>query len=502
MSEDLYTVLGFKNNPFSTTTAEEEKAYIGEIFLKPRYYSAILSDIKDHRTKFIFGDRGIGKSALMFFVNEELQDHNKLQVLIENYTDFSVKENEKDFLLRILQEMTKNIALDIFKKKVDSNNLTNIEKQKMIFFIDNFFSTLSNKELTSLENKFDRTNKINLLKRFFNLFNKSVNTAISLTTEAVSDMVRKSFGKNQPAYNEGTYQVYKEYIQEFKISKRTTTKEENIDSVKILKEFIKDLTTIIERFGYSGTVLFFDKIDEYPALNGNVNNISQFIREISKDTDLLYNSHISFVFFLWNKLKSNMREYDVRFDKFQPIDITWTRDEIFLMLERRIKFFSANKEIKFSDIVREQDLRDMIIDLAAKSPRNLLLLLQIIYEEQSNLDVKASYLHQEAIQNGMLKFVKTYNYSLLHSSNAKGANSIETAVNNLLRVGKIEFESTDLAAAYKVSSQSANSKIQKIKNYGLIEEIDNPGSQKKKYKVIEPKIVYAIEKGIEKLSKY
>lgn len=43
---ELYKNMGFSENPFSRFSAEEEKDYLQEILVQPKYYPTIHSDIK------------------------------------------------------------------------------------------------------------------------------------------------------------------------------------------------------------------------------------------------------------------------------------------------------------------------------------------------------------------------------------------------------------------------------------------------------------------------
>jgi len=38
---ELYKSLGFKENPFSTFSAEEEKAFLKEVYIKPLFFETL-----------------------------------------------------------------------------------------------------------------------------------------------------------------------------------------------------------------------------------------------------------------------------------------------------------------------------------------------------------------------------------------------------------------------------------------------------------------------------
>ncbi|MEH7115762.1 hypothetical protein V7124_25890, partial [Neobacillus niacini] len=134
MSE-LYRNIGFKDNPFSRFSAEEEREYLNDIFQNPKYFQTILTDIKEGRTRFIVGERGIGKSALMFRLKEELEIENVLTILIDRFDNFKLENNEKDFLVEVIKQLVNFISVLTYTDKSILKNLNKYEKEKLVFFI-------------------------------------------------------------------------------------------------------------------------------------------------------------------------------------------------------------------------------------------------------------------------------------------------------------------------------------------------------------------------------
>jgi DNA replication protein DnaC len=77
---DLFENMGFNANPFSRFSAEEEKEYLQKIFVQPKYYATIHSDIKSGTSRFIFGERGVGKSALVLNLMNDFSEERVLSV--------------------------------------------------------------------------------------------------------------------------------------------------------------------------------------------------------------------------------------------------------------------------------------------------------------------------------------------------------------------------------------------------------------------------------------
>ncbi|QGM31948.1 hypothetical protein GI482_17010 [Bacillus sp. N3536] len=493
---ELYKNLGFNDNPFSRFSAEEEREYLNDIFQNPKYFQTILTDIKEGRTRFIVGERGIGKSALMFRLKEELENEKVLTLLIDRFDNFKIKSNERDFLIEVIKQLVNFISILAFTDKSIIKKLTKFEKEKLAFFISEFFDTLSKSELERIYNNTTKYKNTNFIKNIYNIFfSKPVNIVISATSETISDTVRKSLGFGGGLSEE----FYKQYIPEFKLT-GIGEKSNILDvvDVKKCKEFLEDILSISKNCGFRKVAVFFDKIDEYPTLSGNITNITEFIQDIALDTNLLHMEDISFVFVIWSKVKNSLNNTGVRFDKFKPIDITWTDEELRNIVEKRLGYFS-NEQVVISDIIRSEDEIKKVINLAYKSPRHMIMLLSRVYDEQDRISNNVKSFDSVALFNGYHQFITNFDYPSLYPGKASRKDYIITVINKILRLRKLEFEVKDWIAEYKISTQKTSGEIKIIREYALITEIDNPGSPTKKYKVIEPRLKYLIENGISKI---
>lgn len=493
---ELYKNLGFEANPFSRFSAEEEIDYLKDIYSPPKYYQTISSDIRDGSSRFIFGERGIGKSALMFKLMQEFEKGDVFTVLIDQYDNIPIKNNDTDLLLEILKKVVTSFSITILKNKHIMKKLNKQDKEKLSFFILLFFESLSQSEFNSLYDKANKYKSRNMLKHFFNaLFSKPLNITISGASEYISSTVSKSLGLNANFNSD----FYKAYIPELKIEK---IEKPNINISKLdykrLKELLEDFTLLIKKCEFKNTVIFFDKIDEYPKLNGNIKSITEFVKELTVDTNLLHMKHVAFVFVIWSKVKKEMNDTGTRYDKFKPLDITWSEAELKSIIEKRLCYFSKNK-ISLSDIVQKDENIRQVLEIANKSPRHLIMLLSRIYDEQAIIDSNSNNFSDEAIKQGVLNFIMNFDYHSLYPGKTGRKDYIVTVLNKMLRVKKINFEIKDWVAEFKVSTQSASKDIQILKEYALIVEVDNTGSARKKYKVIEPRIRHLITNGVSKL---
>lgn len=131
--KDLYKEMGFTDNPFSRFSAEEEIEYLKNIYVNPRYYNTIYRDIKDSSSRFIIGERGIGKSALMFNLKRDFGD-KIFTVIIDEYGGIKVKDNQKEILLCTMEKMVTQLGVSLIKNKRIIKSFSKSDKEKLTFF--------------------------------------------------------------------------------------------------------------------------------------------------------------------------------------------------------------------------------------------------------------------------------------------------------------------------------------------------------------------------------
>ena len=494
---DLYENLGFKSNPFSKFSAEEEKDYLTSIYLKPRYYNTLLNDLASGTSRFIFGQRGSGKSALIIELEKELIKNNSFSLVIENYDDIPIKQNDSHLILLVIKNLIKSYIVYLSKNPILLKNLNGAEKEKLSLIVKDFYKSLSRREFESSYNRITKYKTRNFFKNIYNnLINKPLNIAISTGLEIGSDFIRKSF--NLPDVNAKNF--YKSYFPTIDIEDiPIDEKHENfLKNYKLLKDILLDLVEIIRKSGFKSVVIFFDKIDEFKKLEGKIDKIIPFTEEVLKDTNLLYFDNLAIVFSIWTEVKEELNSRGVRFDKFKPVDITWLNDDIKNILQNRINHFSLSKPYSMDKLIPTKEI-DQIIDAAYKSPRDLIRLLSTIYDEQENDNMKVKSFSLENINKGTLKFCTNYDYYSIFPSKRGTREDIVSIINRILKVGRLTFRGTDLAAAFRFSSQSANSYVKLMKGYMLINEVEENVTGPKEFEVTDPKIRLLIKNKIDKI---
>ena len=144
MSEtiSIFNKLGFKENPFAYTNADQEE-YITEYFVPPPYFEAIQGDYKSPNSSVVLAPRGSGKTAQRRMIEEWSKDKPVLSVTIDRF-EFSNNQELKDITLvyhlkNIITNTLLNLTLSkLFQSTVSFDFDVNEIKAKIIiniFFI-------------------------------------------------------------------------------------------------------------------------------------------------------------------------------------------------------------------------------------------------------------------------------------------------------------------------------------------------------------------------------
>lgn len=483
---ELFLSMGFEKNPFSKFSAEDERTYLKDIYETPRFYQTLLDELVEGNSRYLLGERGVGKSALMFYLMEDLKNRDIYSVLIDEYDGTPVRNNGYDLLLLVEKNIVTQLGVELLCEKSKIKKLTKDDREKLAFLINVFFKNISKSKVKELYEEISGEKKKNIFKRLCNYFLiKPINTILSGASNVAGVTVSKALGL--PIIDENV--VYLQFVSE--LVENDGIKEYSKMNYRDIKEILRETAVLIGKLGYKKLVVFFDKLDEYTKLKSQIDSIVEFIEPITTDTSLIYSPEFGFEFLLWNKLKEKMKERQVRFDKARPIDIDWSKEELKKILSRRLSFFSEHK-VKVEDIFMDSSKIDTVIELANGSPRQLTMLLAKIYEEQSKIDGNVKKFSDEAVKQGMNNFCQNFEYELFYPKL-----TIKDVVNRILKVGKTEFTIRDLASATKKSIPTATNWVGTMKNVGFVDEIEGDISGKAKvYRVIEPKIRYMLEEEL------
>lgn len=490
--------LGFRQNPFSKKSAEQELDVLENIFYEPNYYQALMQTLSSGDSRFIIGQRGHGKTAVINKLVEDLErKHDLFVIKIDRFDTIPIKKNETAFLKLILKESVTKLGIFLVKNDHLIKKLDASEKEKLALLMRFFFKTLSKKEYTDTYNHLHKVKIKNWLIRAFNRIGlKPVNTLTSTAVSVTSSFIRQSLNI-EGADTKETYREYFGELKEIDYSKIDIEKE-NL-SKDHLKHFLDELLQIFGSLEFKSAIVLFDKIDEYQELGQDVSRIATFTSEILSDTDLLMNKSLAIGFSLWSELKNELGGV-VRFDKFGSIDVRWKSKDLEPLIDRRISFFSKNRNKKFTDLVQNEIDRNEVIKLAHKSPRDLISLLSEIYLEQANSNQNVTFFDSSSISKGMINFCMNYDYDSLHSSKTGKNKEIKAMINRILPVRQTRFTAKQLTDTFNQTPAQSEGQIKLMTQYKLVREDDILGNNGAKYyEVSDPKIEFLIKRTITRI---
>lgn len=496
-------IINIKDNPFLQRSAEEELDFLEEIYYKPLYYNDLKNNAINGASRMLVGKRGLGKSATIYSLFKELKQNQTLPLLITRYDTIPLSNNKSYFLYKIIQSLCDGISKHLFLNKKDRKLLSKTQKERLAFFIELFFDSHASEDYVILAKEIKQKKNKNFLIRIFNNNLSLINSIINGTIQIGSDLIRKSIGIGNE--NICIDSVVKEYVREIdllhvnSIPMNEVVLWEKDKLIKLMKQLIEIANTI----GYKSIVVLFDKIDECPEINANVDKIVDFVKDILLDTDLLYTKGLAIVFSIWSEAKRALNKAGVRFDKFEDIDIEWDEKELELLINKRLKYYTIDKSkpVTLNTLLPQDSDRKLVLELANKSPRALIKLLGTIYNLEHNSG-GVNYFTSDSISNGMILYCKKYDYFSNQSVKIGVKTDLYSWINKILQLKRFSFTANDVKTEFKLTPKNTNIYINSFIRYDLIKENIRPDENGNTiYDVVDPKLRFLISRGYIEIDK-
>lgn len=486
MSE-LYTKLGFENNPFETFSAENETQVLNQFYIPPRRYNTIKRGMNNNVSNYIFAKRGNGKTALLYSLINDLDFKNSLHIVIDDFSkiDISKDKVELSFLKLTIKKFVGTLIFRLINNKNILDKFNNVVKRNEIAtIIFSYLETISKESYINEIERIKGTYTKNNFKRFFN--NYLINVANSLTS-ATLDMLSTTISN---ALGMRSFLSDKEhkYIKSLKIDNL-----EDISSYSDIKLIFDKLISLIGELGFTTITIFVDRVDEYSELENFPIKISEFIYPISGNTVLTNDTRFSFQFLLWDKLKEPMAKIGVRFDKVTQISIDLTIEELENIMKERLEYYSSGKITNLESII---DIKpNLIFELADSSPRNMFRLLFTVYNLQEDLGIEnINKITENAFENGLNEYIYDYNFYYNYPINSNQEKfTIYEFIGNLYTLKKTHFTIREYMEACHLKPAQAKKQIEKMFEMNVISRLMNGGEYT--YQVVSKLLTYAINRN-------
>lgn len=491
-------LLNIKGDPFAKLSAEEEREYLTKIFYKQRYYDSLLSLAEASVSRFVLGQRGQGKSATILHLFEDMKSSGYLPILIDRYDGYPLQDNKNYFLYSMIQALTFKIAKSLMDYPYKKKSLNAAQKVHLAFFIEAFYDKETAEECIYQASNIRNKRFFNRLKIWINNNLSFLNGVLDISLKVGAELIKSVLGMD----NTDTTGMRNDLIRELAIEEYHSLSMSEIVQWETSK-LIKVLNNLIEitcAMNYKSVVVMFDKIDEVPGINADIEKVTTFMYDFLTDNNLLYTPKLSIVVSLWSEVKKSLNKRGVRFDKFKEIDIRWTNEELIEMMNKRLLYYSLDKRnpVTLNSLVPDKNHLDIILELADRSPRSLINLLgYILYEEQSDNIEEFSV---DALTKGYMTYSRKFDYVSAQPSRTGKGSDLTSWITRLLRIKLSQFTLEQYMTHFNIKKNIGQKHIETLIQFNLIRDsLYQTDSGDIKYDVCDPRIRYLINRGIQDL---
>lgn len=435
--EDYFNDMGFYVEPFASTNAQEEE-YLERYFVNPPYFSSLLGSLERPKSSIVIAPRGFGKTAQRRML-EKMAEEQYEQLICLVYDNFPIEGKSKPeeiSLERHLERIIKSALVALLSQIHLHGNVTDIyeefEKKKLLDMIFYYMSNVSQSE-------FLRT--INSIKGFKgklqSIWIKSGNTINAVIN---SILVAKGMGA---------------------INLITGQKKEESYRAEFIIEDLDFLEKMFQRIGISSVFVLIDRVDETALTGNDSKNTYDLIKPLIKDLRLLERKTIVFKFFLWDKIQEHWEE-DIRRDRIEIFELSWSKEQLSQMINRRLSALSDNKINSIQQMLNcDSNWIESIKLFSENSPRDLINIMKTIFDIHINKsNEKTSIPAEDDIIQGIDIFCKNKFLELVKS---------EGQQKNLMRIKEATFTIPYLVSeVFKLKDSSVRNIIMPWTRGGLV----------------------------------
>ncbi len=165
MSAEFLKTFGFKEDPFASTNAADEPL-IGDYFVEPPFFPAVVGDPKVPKSNVVFAPRGGGKTAQKIMIEQKsAKDGTFLCIAYDNFPTETLPRAQvapQEFHLHnICRTLLLAILLKIQDDEIDPGAMTKFDKMLLVGLSRELLGDLNSekfkKSLTAIKSMGDKT---------------------------------------------------------------------------------------------------------------------------------------------------------------------------------------------------------------------------------------------------------------------------------------------------------------------------------------------------------
>lgn len=486
---DFYNQFDLNEYPFNTFTTEDESKK-AELFVEPVDYSLIKDAFKNSRTIIMAGNRGTGKTAIVFDLMRNAPD-NSFVLYIDDFSSLAERPSINDFYKLISESLVNHLMSQAVEVKKGISRLSKEDKLFLSQLIVNYMTTATYQNLNFKIEEVQLSRLSRLINKLSKFLQFMLNYGLSASAKLFNSMFANQFSlpiiETDSAIS---------ILPQIRVNVDTSFKDIDTNYFELTR-----ICKLIKHIGYTNVVVLFDKIDEDSRFTNDGEQISFFIKPLLTDNKLLLCSDLQVAISLWSIPFDNLKS-DIRTQKFYCPVLQWHESDLIRAFNQRVKVYSSRVDVRefrefFADSVTNEDI-EQLLTLSNHNPRDLWHIFNSLFHKQYAIDSNASLITQEALNEALADFVLNFNYYEYYprkKNSRRDSMDIYRYINHLLKLPDSEFTANQLNLCAGTGS-STNNYIVSMQAMGLIVRTDSKVGAGIVYRINDPKVIYAIRTGL------
>lgn len=146
------------------------------------------------------------------------------------------------------------------------------------------------------------------------------------------------------------------------------------DTTKTAVEIMSDFVRLARDAGFEAVYVLIDRVDEREPMASDPSRAATLLWDLVSNLPLMELPYVAFKFFITPEVLSELRRPGFRPDRLLIREITWTKDELRRLLDRRVQIFSHNAIQSLDAVTATGTFTSRMAAAADGSPRNMLLI--------------------------------------------------------------------------------------------------------------------------------